>query len=366
MLVFAVGMAGGAPAAFAAQPPVGLGTAQSYAVLAATTVTNTGPSVIAGDIGLSPGTSVTGFPPGVQTTGTMQVTTAAAAKAQADLTTAYNDAAGRTPATTVTSDLGGQTLSAGVYQASSAMSLTGTLTLNGGPADIFIFQAGSTLITASNATVALTGGVSACNVFWQVGSSTTLGTRTTFVGTVMSLASTTLNTGSTVRGRVMARNGAVTLDTNTITVPNCSAVGPTATAKPTPTATPTATVIPSATPTRTATAKPTPKATPTATPTRKPTPTPGDTTPGVPAATATGTTTGTGGGAGTGGTGSGTGTGAGSGSGAGSPVPVGHPDTGEGGAAAVPANRWLLAGGALALIGGAAAAARAARRPDED
>jgi hypothetical protein len=126
VLVWSAGM----PAALAAQPPVGLGTATSFAVLAGTTVTNTGPSIISGDLGVSPGTAITGFPPGVVINGSQHAADALAGQAQADLTTAYNDAAGRTPATAVTSDLGGQTLVAGVYQAASAMSLTGTLTLD--------------------------------------------------------------------------------------------------------------------------------------------------------------------------------------------------------------------------------------------
>lgn len=365
--VFFAATAGGAPAAFAAQAPVGLGTADSYAVLAASTVTNTGPSVISGDIGLSPGTSVTGFPPGVQSSGAMQVTTAAAAQAQADLTTAYNDAAGRTSTNTVSSDLGGQTLSAGVYRAAGAMSLTGTVTLSGGPGDVFIFQTGSTLITASNATVSLIG-VSACNVFWQVGSSTTLGTGTAFAGTVMSLDSTTLNTGATVQGRAMARTGAVTLDTNSISVPSCATTTPTVTAPPTVTATPTVTTAP--TTTATPTVGTTSTAGPTGSTTPSPTLVPGTATHGPTSPTGTGAGPGTG----TGGPGTAAGSGPRPGSATatassamtGSTVPAGHPDTGEGGAAVASPRRWMLAGGGLALLGAIAAAGRAARRPEHD
>ena len=203
--------------ASAAPAPVGLGTATSFAVLGGSTVTNTGPSVISGDLGVSPGTAVVGFPPGLVINGTIHAADAVALQAQSDLTTAYNDVAGRTPAVDQSDpDVGGQTLVAGVYSTASAMSLSGTVTLDaqGDPAAVFIFQAGSTLITASNSTVALIGGATACQVFWQVGSSATLGTGTNFVGTVMALTSITMDTGANLQGRALARNGAVTLDTN--------------------------------------------------------------------------------------------------------------------------------------------------------
>ena len=170
-------------AASAAPPPVGLGTAGSFAVLAAERVTNTGPTVITGDLGLSPGSEVTGAP---LVNGAQHVADAVAVQAQNDLTTAYNDAAGRTPVTDKTDqDLGDQTLVAGVYKANVAMALTGTLTLDAenDPDAVFIFLAGSTLITASNSTVAMIRGANPCNVYWKVGSSATLGTGTTFVGT---------------------------------------------------------------------------------------------------------------------------------------------------------------------------------------
>jgi cell division septation protein DedD len=221
----------GAQAAIAATPTVNLGTATPFAVIGGSTITNTGSSVISGNIGLSPGTSITGFPPGVQSTGVTDLTNAVALQAKNDTTAAYLDAAGRTPSTTAPSDLGGSTLMPGVYQSSSAMSLTGSLTLNGGGnADaVFIFQAGSTLISASGSTVVLENGAQACNVFWQVGSSATLGTSSNFAGTILALTSATLDTGATLNGRVLARNGAVTLDTNTITVPTCLAVSATST-----------------------------------------------------------------------------------------------------------------------------------------
>ncbi len=228
-----VGLVAGTPAASAAQSTVGLGTATSFAVLAGSTVTNTGPSQITGNLGVSPGAAVTGFPPGL-VNGAQHKADAVALQAQTDLTTGYNDAAGRTPPTAVSSDLGGQRLVAGVYKAAGPLGLTGTLTLDAqnNPNSVFIFQAGSTLITASNSTVALVNGASPCNVFWQVGSSATLGTGTTFVGSILALTSASLKTGATVNGRVLARNGAVTLDTNTITRPNCSTTPTTTTTAP--------------------------------------------------------------------------------------------------------------------------------------
>jgi hypothetical protein len=240
--VVAGGAALGLPAASAAQGPVGLGTAGSFAVLAGSTVTNTGPSTISGDVGVSPGSAITGFPPGVITNGALHAADAATLQAQSDLGQAYNDAAGRTPATTVPSELGGQTLAAGVYQAAAGLGLTGTLTLDAAhdANAVFIFQAPSTLVTASNSTVQLINGASPCNVYWQVGSSATLGTGSVFVGNVLALTSATVQSGATVSGRVLARNGSVSLDTAGITAPGCAA---------TPTPTPTATVRPTGTPT---------------------------------------------------------------------------------------------------------------------
>jgi hypothetical protein len=221
----------------AAQAPVGLGKAASFAVLAGSTVTNTGPSVIRGSLGVSPGSAVTGFPPGVVTNGTINKANTAAAQAKAALTTAYNDAAGRSTTGTVSADLGGQTLVPGVYTG-GALSLTGTLTLNaqGNPNAVFVFQASSTLITHSGSVVRVIGG-NLCNVFWKVGSSATLGTNSTFVGTVMALTSVTATTGARVSGRLLARNGAVTLDSNIITN-RCFAPSSTVTSGPQVTTTP--------------------------------------------------------------------------------------------------------------------------------
>lgn len=209
-----------------AQSAVGLGTAGSYAVLSGSSVTNTGPSVINGDLGVSPGTALTGFPPGT-VNGATHVGDAAAAQAQADLTVAYDDAAGRGPASTVSGDLGNQTLAPGVYRSGSSLGLTGTLTLDGqaNPDSVFILQAGSSLTTASGSRVALINGAQACNVFWQIGSSATLGTSSTFVGSILALTSISVNDGVTVDGRLLARNGAVTLINDTVTTPRCAAQG---------------------------------------------------------------------------------------------------------------------------------------------
>jgi hypothetical protein len=232
--------------ASAAVAPVGLGTAVSYAVLGGSTVTNTGPTVINGDLGLSPGTAVTGFPPGT-VAGSTHITDAAAGQAQTDTTTAYNTAAGLTSTGSITADLGGQLLGAGVYTGPT-LALNGTLTLDaaGDPAAVFVFQSGSSFITGTTSKVVLTGGASACNVFWQVTSSATLGVGSTLVGTVAALTSITANTGAWVNGRLLARNGAVTLDTNTVSLPVCAAALPSPAASASPSASPSASATPSA------------------------------------------------------------------------------------------------------------------------
>jgi type VI secretion system secreted protein VgrG len=218
--------------ALAAPAAIGLGTAGTFAVLAGTTVTNTGPTTITGDVGLSPGSALTGFG-SVTLHGTQHVADAVALGAQNDLVTAYTTAAGATPVTAVPTELGGTTHTAGVY-GSATLGLTGTLTLDaqGNAAAVFVFQAASTLITAPASKVVLTNGASACNVFWQVGSSATLDTTTSFRGTILALTSIALKTGATLEGRALARNGAVTLDTNTITTGTCAASGTGATASP--------------------------------------------------------------------------------------------------------------------------------------
>ncbi|MGB6691174.1 MAG: ice-binding family protein [Terracidiphilus sp.] len=209
-----------------AQTAPSLGTAQSFAVLGASTVTNTGPSVITGDLGLSPGTSITGFPPGIVDGGSIHATDAQAQHAQADATNTYGVLAGQACNTTygVPTDLGGKTLVPGVYCFASSAALTGTLTLNAGgnPNAAFIFLVGSTLITASDSSVALINGAQRCEAFWKVGSSATLGTGTNFVGTVIALTSITLDTNAALSGRALALNGAVTLDSNTVSVSSCA------------------------------------------------------------------------------------------------------------------------------------------------
>ena len=211
-------------AALASTAP-GLGKATSFAVLAGETVTNTGNTVVTGDLGVSPGTAVTGFPPG-QVTGAQHngPTDPLAVSAKNDLTTAYGVAAS-SPCNfnKANQNLGGKTLIPGTYCQSTAPTLSGTLTLSGN--GVYIFQIGSTLVTAPGAVVRLTNGAQPCNVFWQVSSSATLDTTTTFVGTIMALTSIGLKTGATLAGRALARNGSVTLDTNKITASTtCNAV----------------------------------------------------------------------------------------------------------------------------------------------
>jgi hypothetical protein len=216
-----VGLVGTQPAQ-AATPPVGLGTAASFAVLAGSTITNTGASRISGSAGVSPGSAVVGFPPGLVFNGTIHRADAVALRGKSDLTTAYNDAAGRSTTATVPPELGGRTLVPGVYSGTT-LEVTGSLTLNaqGDPNAVFVFKSASTLITASGSRIRLINGASPCNVYFQVGSSTTLGSNSVFVGTVLAQASITATTGASIAGRLLARTGAVTLDRNTITRPGC-------------------------------------------------------------------------------------------------------------------------------------------------
>ena len=203
-----------------------LGSAGSFAVLGGSTVTNTGSTTVTGDLGVSPGLAITGFPPGLVIGGAMHAGDAIALQAQTDTATAYNALSAEACSVDLTGkDLGGLTLVPGVYCFSSSAQLTGALVLDaGGKADaVFVFKIASTLTSASNASVRVINGGSDCGVFWQVGSSATLGTGTVFAGSVFALASITLTTGAKVSGRALARTGAVTMDTNAVSLPICAA-----------------------------------------------------------------------------------------------------------------------------------------------
>jgi hypothetical protein len=208
----------------ACQSTVPLGTAANYGILAAATVTNTGDTILTGEnLGLSPGSSVTGFPPGiVLPPGIEDITDPAAAQAQLDAAIAYNYAAGLKGGAALPADISGLTLTPGLYKNASTVTLNnGSVTLDaqGDTNAIFIFQVGSALTTISGTQVVLSNGAQAANVFWQVGSSATLGTYSTFKGTIIALDSVTLQTGADLTGRALALNGAVTLDTNLVTAP---------------------------------------------------------------------------------------------------------------------------------------------------
>jgi Ice-binding-like len=214
--------------------PVVLGTAGNFGVLAGSAVTNIGTTAIIGNLGVSPGTAVSGFPPGTVSGGTHIGSDPVAIQAQTDLTAAYLDAQGRPPGTVKAGDIGGQTLTPGTYTSSSTLGITGNVTLSG--AGVYIFQIASGLTTASGSQVILAGGATADNVFWQVGSSATLGTGSTFNGNILAQASITITTSATLNGRALARTGAVTLDSNAVTSPGGS--GPPGPPPPGPPTTP--------------------------------------------------------------------------------------------------------------------------------
>lgn len=233
-IAIAVGLAlAGVPAA-AHGAPVDLATAGPFAVLGGQTVTNTGASVLNGDLGVAPGTALPGF--GTATVnGAIHANDAVAKQAQLDLTTAYDVAAGQAVTQDLTgTDLGNRTLKAGVYRYSSSAQLTNTLTLDAEnkPDAQFVFQIGSALTTAPSSSVVLINGASPCNIFWQVTSSATLDTGTAFKGNVLALTSIWLRTGALVQGRVLARNGEVTLQTNAVDRSMCAARAATAPAVP--------------------------------------------------------------------------------------------------------------------------------------
>ena len=235
------------------QPTVNLGTTSTFAVLAGETITNTGPTKISGslpegggNVGVSPGSEFTHQADVTMTGWQVYIADAVALQAQADLKHAYDDAAGRTPFTTINPELGGTTLFPGIYRSDSGFQITGTLTLDaqGDPDAVFVFQSGSTLITASDSHVKLIGDARYCRVFWKVTSSATLGTNSYFVGHIFALTSIAANTGATVQGQLLARTGSVTLDSNTITNGICETIPiptPTYIYIPMPIATPTPT-----------------------------------------------------------------------------------------------------------------------------
>ena len=212
-------------------PPPPVGSACGIGILGATpSVANVGPTHVTGDVDISPAASVTGFPPGTFT-GTEHLADAVAATAQTDLNTAYIAArdAGGGPAvgTALTADIGGQTLPPGIYKATTALGITGDLTLSGNAGGVWIFKVGSALTTAAGgpstpmSRVLLIGGAQSKNVYWQIGSSATLGTYSTMEGTIMALSSITLGTGATLNGRALAHTGAIALDSNPVNVPPC-------------------------------------------------------------------------------------------------------------------------------------------------
>jgi len=208
-----------------AQGNVPLGTAAFFAVLAGSTVTNTGPTVVAGDVGVSPGSAIIGFPPGVVTApATIHAGDGTAAAAQSDLTVAFVNASNQATTQNLTGqNLGGKMLGPGVYTFNSSAQLTGMLTLSG--TGFYIFQIGSALTTATGSVVAAINGADAASIFWEVGSSATLGTGSTFIGNILAQSSITVTTGVTMAGRLLARTGAVTLDTTALTYPPSTAPG---------------------------------------------------------------------------------------------------------------------------------------------
>ena len=198
--------------------PVYLGSAGTFAVLAGSTVTSTGPTIVNGDLGVWPGTAYVAGTPPATVNGRVHAGDVIAQHAQASLTVAYNDAAGRSTAPIkVAGDLGGQTLAPGLYKSTSTLAITGTLTLHGN--GVYIFQIASGLTVGTGSAVVLSGGATSANVFWQVGSSATLGTTADFKGAILALTSISLATGARLDGRALAQHGAVTLDSNGVTMP---------------------------------------------------------------------------------------------------------------------------------------------------
>lgn len=202
------------------QSTVAMGGAANLAILAGSAISSTGATKITGDMGLSPGSSIGGFPPGILV-GTQHINDATANQAKLDLTAAYNDAAGRTATdiVTIAGNIGGLTLTPGLYKSTSSLAVSSgdvTFDAKGNPNAVFIIQIASTLTTTSGRKVILSGGALASNIFWQVGTSATFGTTSVFKGTVMAMQSITFNTGATLDGRALARTGAIVMAGNTI------------------------------------------------------------------------------------------------------------------------------------------------------
>jgi type VI secretion system secreted protein VgrG len=247
--------------ATAAGPTVTPGTTSTFAVLAGTTITNTGPTTIGGtaggNVGLSPGSAFTGSST-VTISGTQHLADAVAITAQTDLVAAYNSISAPTPTVLATPELASKVITPGTYSTSAGtFANSGSLTLDaqGDASAVFIFQAASTLITSAGSTMTLINGAQACNVYWRVGSSATLGTNSTFAGRIFALTTITADSGAAVRGQLLAQTGAVNLNANVITNDACVVATPT----PTPSATVTATPTP--TPTPSVSVTPTPKPT---------------------------------------------------------------------------------------------------------
>jgi hypothetical protein len=205
-----------------AHTSIALAGASDLAVLAGTAITSTGATTITGDLALSPGSSVGGFPPGILN-GTQHINDVVSDQAKLDLTAAYNDAAGRTSTDIVTlsGNIGGLTLTPGLYKSTSSLAISSgdvTFDAKGNASAIFIIQIATTLTTTSGRKVILSGGALASNIFWQVGSSATFGTTSVFKGNILAMQSITFNTGATLDGRALARSGAITMAGNTITI----------------------------------------------------------------------------------------------------------------------------------------------------
>jgi adhesin HecA-like repeat protein len=202
-----------------AQVALNLNSAAGFAVLAGTEITNTGSTTICGKMGIYPDTTVTGSV--VYTCSGGLITNSTAQTGQSDLTTAYNNAAARPNGAAISGDLGGLTIYPGLYNTAGTIGITGDLTLDaqGNTNAIFIFQIGSSLTTASSGNIILANGATAANIFWQVGSSCSIGANSAFIGTILAYTSISFGSGATLSGRALCENGEVSLIGDTITNP---------------------------------------------------------------------------------------------------------------------------------------------------